>query len=150
MAFCGHGLTEQIQDVIVIATTASRFDPAPGEAGWPAYVTSLLDDDRERPYPVYGIDPVSSEPACDGAAFRRAGQKPCLVPAGGGETGRATGITTYQENVGTLEDAQATAAHESPRTTSLYDRRGDEISLNEVERIVIWPAFSKICWINPS
>jgi integrase/recombinase XerD len=36
---------------------------------------------------------------------------------------------------GTLEDAQAMAAHESPRTTKLYDRTDDEITLDEVERI---------------
>ena len=36
---------------------------------------------------------------------------------------------------GTLENAQAMAAHESPRTTKLYDRTGDEITLDEVERI---------------
>jgi hypothetical protein len=29
------------------------------------------------------------------------------------------------------------AAHESARTTGLYDRRWDEISLDEVERILI-------------
>jgi hypothetical protein len=38
---------------------------------------------------------------------------------------------------GTLENAQAMAAHESPRTTKLYDRTGDEITLDEVERITI-------------
>ena len=37
----------------------------------------------------------------------------------------------------TLEKAQAMAAHESPRTTKLYDRRGDEITLDEIERITI-------------
>ena len=52
-------------------------------------------------------------------------------------TFRATGITAYLENGGTLENAQAMAAHESPRTTKLYDRTGDEITLDEVERIVI-------------
>ncbi len=52
-------------------------------------------------------------------------------------TFQATGVTTYLENGGTLENAQVMAAHESPRTTRLYDRRGDEISLDEVERIVI-------------
>jgi integrase len=50
---------------------------------------------------------------------------------------RATGITTYLEAGGTLENAQAMAAHESPRTTKLYDRTGDEITLDEVERIQI-------------
>jgi integrase len=37
---------------------------------------------------------------------------------------RATGITAYLEGGGTLENAQAMAAHESPRTTKLYDRTG--------------------------
>ena len=50
---------------------------------------------------------------------------------------RATGITAYLENGGTIENAQAIAAHESPRTTKLYDRTSDEITLDEVERIAI-------------
>ncbi|MCY2962589.1 MAG: tyrosine-type recombinase/integrase, partial [Planctomycetota bacterium] len=52
-------------------------------------------------------------------------------------TFRATGITSYLENGGTIEKAQAIAAHESPRTTKLYDRTSDEISLDEIERILI-------------
>ena len=52
-------------------------------------------------------------------------------------TFRATGITAYLENGGTLEMAQAMAAHESPRTTKLYDRTSDAVSLDEVERIVL-------------
>jgi hypothetical protein len=40
-------------------------------------------------------------------------------------------------NGGSLETAQAIADHESPRTTKLYDRTGDEITLDEVERIAI-------------
>lgn len=52
-------------------------------------------------------------------------------------TFRATGITAYLENGGTLEAAQAIAAHESARTTKLYDRTGDEITLDEIERIAI-------------
>jgi integrase len=50
---------------------------------------------------------------------------------------RATGITAYLEAGGTLENAQAMAAHESQHTTKLYDRTGDEITLDEVERITI-------------
>ena len=42
-----------------------------------------------------------------------------------------------QEKGGTLENAQTMAAHESPRRTKLYDRTGDEITLDEVERIAI-------------
>ena len=55
----------------------------------------------------------------------------------GCHTFRATGITAYLEAGGSLENAQAMAAHESPRTTKLYDRTGDEITLDEVERIRI-------------
>jgi site-specific recombinase XerD len=55
----------------------------------------------------------------------------------GCHTFRATGITAYLEGGGTLEKAQAMAAHESPRTTKLYDRTGDEITLDEVEKIQI-------------
>lgn len=55
----------------------------------------------------------------------------------GNHTFRATGITTYLKNGGKLEIAQQMAAHESARTTGLYDRRGDEISLDEVERVGI-------------
>lgn len=52
-------------------------------------------------------------------------------------TFRATGITDYLENGGTIEKAQTIAAHESPRTTKLYDRTSDEIALDEIERIRI-------------
>lgn len=50
---------------------------------------------------------------------------------------RATGITEYLRNGGKLEVAQQMANHESARTTGLYDRRNDQISLDEVERILI-------------
>lgn len=52
-------------------------------------------------------------------------------------TFRATGITSYLENGGTLEKAQQMAAHSSPKTTKLYDRTSDQVSLDEVERIGI-------------
>jgi integrase/recombinase XerD len=60
-----------------------------------------------------------------------------LSPRIGNHTFRATGITAYLENGGTLEHAQQIAAHESPKTTKLYDRTNDQITLDEVERIVI-------------
>jgi site-specific recombinase XerD len=50
---------------------------------------------------------------------------------------RATGITAYLANGGTLEHAQTMAAHESPRTTKLYDRTKERLTLDEIERIVI-------------
>ena len=53
----------------------------------------------------------------------------------GCHTFRATGITAYLENGGTLEHAQAMAAHESPRTTKLCDRTKERLTLDEIERI---------------
>jgi site-specific recombinase XerD len=55
----------------------------------------------------------------------------------GNHSFRATGITAYLKNGGTLEKAAAMANHASTRTTQLYDRRSDEMSLDEVERILI-------------
>ena len=52
-------------------------------------------------------------------------------------TFRATGITAYLSNGGTLEHAQQIAGHASPRTTKLYDRTADTITVDEIERIVI-------------
>jgi site-specific recombinase XerD len=60
-----------------------------------------------------------------------------IATAIGCHTFRATGITAYLTNGGKLEVAQQMAAHESARTTGLYDRRGDTVLLDEVERIVI-------------
>jgi len=53
----------------------------------------------------------------------------------GNHSFRATGITAYLKNGGTLEKAAAMANHASTRTTQLYDRRHDDLSLDEVERI---------------
>ncbi len=55
----------------------------------------------------------------------------------GNHSFRATGITEYLKNGGKLEIAQQMANHESSRTTGLYDRRDDQVSLDEIERIVI-------------
>ena len=52
-------------------------------------------------------------------------------------TFRATGITAYLSNGGTLEHAQQIAGHASPKTTKLYDRTADAVTLDEIERIVI-------------
>jgi len=55
----------------------------------------------------------------------------------GNHSFRATGITAYLKNGGTLEKAAIMANHSSTRTTQLYDRRRDEMTLDEVERIII-------------
>ena len=50
-------------------------------------------------------------------------------------TFRASGITAFMLNGGTLERAQAIAGHESPRTTQLYDRTADDVTVDDIERI---------------
>jgi site-specific recombinase XerD len=68
---------------------------------------------------------------------RRRAKDAGIETAIGCHTFRATGITNYLVNGGTLEKAQQLANHESARTTKLYDRRDDKLSLDEVERITI-------------
>jgi site-specific recombinase XerC len=69
------------------------------------------------------------------AMVRRRALAAGIGTAIGNHTFRATGITAYLSNGGTLENAAAMANHASTRTTQLYDRRHDDISLDEVERI---------------
>lgn len=52
-------------------------------------------------------------------------------------TFRATGVTAYLKNGGTFEKAAQMANHASARTTQLYDRRAEEVTLEEVERILV-------------
>jgi len=69
--------------------------------------------------------------------IRRRAHAAGIPTAIGCHTFRATGITEYLRNGGKLEIAQQMANHESARTTGLYDRRNDQVSLDEVERILI-------------
>jgi site-specific recombinase XerC len=69
------------------------------------------------------------------AMVRRRALAAGIGTAIGNHTFRATGITAYLKNGGTLENAAAMANHASTRTTQLYDRRHDDISLDEIERI---------------
>ena len=69
------------------------------------------------------------------AMVRRRALAAGIGTAIGNHTFRATGITAYLKNGGTLENAAAMANHASTRTTQLYDRRHDDISLDEVERV---------------
>jgi site-specific recombinase XerD len=83
---------------------------------------------------------LSNQPMTQADAYRmvrrRAGDADILTKIGN-HSFRATGITEYLRNGGKLEIAQQMANHESARTTGLYDRRNDQVSLDEVERIVI-------------
>jgi site-specific recombinase XerD len=69
------------------------------------------------------------------AMIRRRADAAGIATKIGNHTFRATGITAYLKNGGTLEKAANMANHASTRTTQLYDRRPDDINLDEVERI---------------
>ena len=87
-----------------------------------------------------GIDQLTRQPLDRAAALkmikRRAGRAglPAQVCA---HSFRGTGITEYLRAGGTLETAARIAGHESTRTTQLYNRLQDEVSLDEIERIHI-------------
>ena len=71
------------------------------------------------------------------AMIKRRAAAAGLPPATCCHTFRATGITAYLSNGGTLEHAQQIAGHASPKTTKLYDRTADTVTIDEIERIVI-------------
>jgi integrase/recombinase XerC len=87
-----------------------------------------------------GTGRLSGNPMDQASAFamvRRRAHKAGIATEIGNHTFRATGITAYLKNGGTLEKAATMANHSSTRTTQLYDRRGDDITLDEVERVLI-------------
>ena len=71
------------------------------------------------------------------AMIKRRAAAADLPPSTCCHTFRATGITAYLSNGGTLEHAQQIAGHASPKTTKLYDRTANTITVDEIERIVI-------------
>jgi site-specific recombinase XerD len=114
-----------------------------GEAYLDEYVEAAgIEDDRKRPlFRSASGNQVSGRRMTRTDVLRMVKRR-ALVAGIGAEricwhTFRATGITAYLENGGTIENAQRIAAHESPRTTKLYDRTADSVTLDEVERIVI-------------
>ncbi len=87
-----------------------------------------------------GTDRLTTTPLPQANAYQMIARR--AVAAGidtkaGNHTFRATGITAYLKNGGTLEKAAAMANHASTRTTQLYDRRHDAVTLDEIERVVI-------------
>ena len=113
------------------------------------YVTAYIDaagiaeDPKGSLFRTIGRDtgrPLTRTPLAQANAYAMIGRR--ATAAGirtkiGNHSFRATGITAYLKNGGTLEKAAAMANHASTRTTQLYDRRRDEMSLDEVERILI-------------
>ena len=108
-----------------------------------AYIAAAgIDEDRKgwlfRTSPRHTATVLTEQPMNQPDAWRmirrRAAAAGIMAPIGN-HTFRATGITAYLNNGGALEHAQAMAAHESPRTTKLYDRTQERLTQDEVERI---------------
>ena len=111
-----------------------------------AYLTAYLEhvgivgDDKGPLFRTIGrgTGQLSRTPLPQANAYMMIGRRALAAGIGtklGNHSFRATGITAYLKNGGTLENAAAMANHASTRTTQLYDRRCDDISLDEVERI---------------
>jgi site-specific recombinase XerD len=118
---CHHALAAALQAYIEAAGIAEDkkaplFRTARGHAG-----TALSDQPMSQPDAWRMIR-------------RRAAAAGIMAPIGN-HSMRATGITAYLANGGQLEHAQEMAAHESPRTTKLYDRTKERLTQDEVERI---------------
>ena len=112
------------------------------------YLTAYIDgcglrEDRKGPLfrtIARGTGQLSETPLPQANAFamvRRRAAAAGIGTAIGNHSFRATGITTYLKNGGTLETAATMASHSSTRTTQLYDRRPDDGTLDEVERVWI-------------
>ena len=118
---CHHGLAEALRAYIDAASIAED------RKGW-----------LFRTAPRHNADVLSDRAMNQYAAWlmirRRAAAAGITAPIGN-HTFRATGITAYLANGGALEHAQEMAAHESPRTTKLYDRTRERLTQDEVERI---------------
>ncbi len=91
-----------------------------------------------RTSPRHNATMLTDQPMTQADAWRmirrRAASAGIHAPIGN-HTFRAIGITAYLGNGGALEHAQSMAAHESPRTTKLYDRTKKRLTQDEVERI---------------
>lgn len=112
------------------------------------YLAAYLDgcglrEDRKGPLfrtIARGTKRLSDKPLPQANAFqmvRRRAVAADIETAIGNHSFRATGITAYLKNGGTLERAATMANHASTRTTQLYDRRPDDVTLDEVERVLI-------------
>jgi site-specific recombinase XerD len=117
---CNHSLEKILDDYLAAADIAS-------DAEGPLFRTTGRKTGEAKPMWQQDVYRMIQRRAADAGIATKIGN----------HTFRATGITAYLKNKGTLEHAQTIANHASPRTTKLYDRRSDEISLDEVEKIAI-------------
>ncbi len=118
---CHHAIAETVRAYIDAA------GPAEDRKGW------LFCTPRGHNGTMLSAKPMSQPDAR--RMIRRRAAAAGITEAIGCRTFRATGITAYLANGGALEHAQEIAAHESPRTTKLYDRTKERLTQDKVERI---------------
>jgi len=118
---CHHALAEALHAYIAAAGIAED------RRGW------LFRTGRGHNATVLAERPMSQPDAW--TMIRRRAAAAGIAAQIGNHSFRATGITAYLANGGALEHAQEMAAHESPRTTKLYDRTKERLTQDEVERI---------------
>jgi len=102
--------------------------------------TGIMDDDKGPLFRTIGrgTGKLTATPLPQANAYAMIARRTAaagIATKVGNHSFRATGITAYLKNGGTLEKAAQMANHASTRTTQLYDRRRDEVTLDEVERI---------------
>jgi integrase/recombinase XerD len=128
-----HHLLEQYLDAYVMAAGLAADKNAP-------LFRTIGGSERKDHGPGHGRKQLTADRMTRQDARRmivRRAKKAGLPTKIGCHSFRATGITVYLLNGGLLEYAQQMAAHESARTTKLYDRRNDQVTLDQVERIVL-------------
>jgi len=118
---CHHSLAEELHAYIAAAGIGED------RKGW------LFRTSRGHDATVLSEQPMNQSDAW--RMIRRRAVAAGIHAPIGNHTFRATGITAYLANGGALEHAQEMAAHESPRTTKLYDRTKERLTQDEVERI---------------
>ena len=149
----GAALAMKVEDVCVqnrrlwvrLIEKGGKLHAMPCHHNREAYLTAYLEQNRHRQRQQRAVvsddrqdqeddadPPAPSQCACDGSQRAEAAGIKTMI---GNHTFRATGITAYLKNGGTLEQAAHMANHSSTRTTQLYDRRRDEVNLDEVEKI---------------
>lgn len=132
---CNHRLEEILRDYLELRGTGSpAVTRSPAGEGRPDSQGPLFPA-VDRVTGFYADRPLTRRDALAGVKRRAkaAGIDPRRIC---NHSFRGTGITAYLQAPGTRREiAQMMAGHSDPRSTQLYDRRDEEISLAEVERI---------------
>lgn len=127
---CNHTLEQYLMDYIEAANVTDPKAPLFQSSGRGVATARRIDDN-----PLLTGRPLTQ--SVTWKMIQRRARAAGLATRICNHTFRGTGITTYLRNGGTIENAAAIAAQASTRTTQLYDRRPDDITLDEVEKIRI-------------